>query len=265
MLHYVNMPPFTPVQAGKETILKLPLGKTYDKLRFKTNIPLDKIKNVRLSINGNDIQTFKTAQQLADLNAYYGRVDDAGYFTWWFVTPEFSEIVQRHFTALATGGLSTLSVHVDVDSGAVSPEIEASAVLSAPKEFRFLKVVKQFPVNSSVADEIEITDLLKRTDMRVMAMHLFKDDISNMEIEMDNVKIYDADKALGEAEQKQIGRTPQTAKATHIDFLPENDISGALSNGAASDFRIRPKLDTAGLINVVVEYIRDFKPQRQAA
>lgn len=89
-------------------------------------------------------------------------------------------------------------------------------------------------------------------------VHLFKSDISNVELEVNSIKAFDATKAYSEEMQSRYNKNPQTANATHVDFLLEGDLKQALDTRGVQDFRIRPTLGSAGAVRTVVEYIDGF-------
>jgi len=88
------------------------------------------------------------------------------------------------------------------------------------------------------------------------ASPLFKADVSAVEVEANQVLIVKATKAVMERTQKEASptkRVPQTASATHIDFVNEGDFAQAIKTDNLQDFRIRATLDTSGSMNIVTE------------
>ncbi|NIB44745.1 hypothetical protein HBA55_34515 [Pseudomaricurvus alkylphenolicus] len=251
----IPLPSFTQVSAGADTSLTLPVGgNTYERILVEySGATLAQLENIEVRLNGDPIQHFKTGQQLEYINDYYGRPKTSGIFSLWAIRPEMTNIQQRRMTAWGTLNVDHLSIHLDVDGAATSPTLKAHAIISAPRPMIFVNKVKQFPHNSAVSGQVDIDNIPRGP--RIVAAHLFKSDISDVEIEMDNVKFYDASKSLAEAIQQENGRVPQTAQATHIDFLGDNDIGNALITANARDFRIKPTLDTSGATDICVEYL----------
>jgi hypothetical protein len=118
--------------------------------------------------------------------------------------------------------------------------------------------IKSFPASFAVSGEVEIDNIPRNGGVMIAAIHLFKSDISNVEVEVNSIKAFDASKAYTEEVQKRYGKTPQTATATHVDFLLEGDLAQSLDTRGVQDFRIRPTLDTSGAVRSVVEYIDGF-------
>jgi len=255
----VKLPQISNVAAGAEASLVIPLRPTYERITLEyTGVTLAQLENIELRINGNPVQTYKDGAQLDALNKFYSRPETAGFLTLWFARPELTNLSQRRMTALATADvrIQTASLHIDVDGAAAAPVLKAHAVTSAPRDSVAMTVIRQFPHDSSVTGQVEIDSIPRGP--RIIGIHLGKADISDVELEIDQVKIYDASKALGEANQKQNGRVPQTAAYTHIDMMGDNDVGNALVTANATDLRIRPTLDTSGATQLMVEYLQDL-------
>ena len=68
-------------------------------------------------------------------------------------------------------------------------------------------------------------------------------------------------KTVGEVFEKNYGRVPQTAVATHADWLLEGDAAQAMitaaqeSNRNNRDLLIKPTLTTSGSVDFVCEYL----------
>lgn len=251
----IQLPAFTPVTAGSDTSVSLPVrGNTYEKVTLQySGVTLAQLKNIEVRLNGDPIQHYKTGTQLEALNDFYGRPKTAGFLTIWAIRPELTNIAQRRLTAWGTMNVATLSIHVDIDAAASAPALTAHATVSAPRNMEIITKIKQYPHNSSVAGQVDIDNI--PIGPRIMAAHFFKADISDMEIELDNVKFYDASKTLAEAIQKENGRTAATASCTHVDFMGDDDISNALVTANARDMRFKPTLDTSGATDIVVEFL----------
>ncbi len=255
MRRIIQLPAWTPVSAGSDTSLTMPVGgNTYERASIAhSGVTLAQMKNIEVRLNGDPIMHFKTGTQLEALNDYYGRPKTAGILTIWAIRPELTNIAQRRLTAWGTLNVQTLSIHMDIDAAASAPALLAHAVVSSPRMMDIITKVKQYPHNSAVSGQVDIDNIPRGP--RILAAHFFKSDISDMEVEMDNVKFYDASKTLSEALQKENGRTSQTATATHVDFLGDNDIGNALITANAGDLRFKPTLDTSGATDIVVEFL----------
>ena len=93
---------------------------------------------------------------------------------------------------------------------------------------------------------------------RILAMHFYKADITNLDVELDSQKVFTASKSLAESIQNTYGRVPQTATATHFDTALEGDLAQALVTNNAQDMRFRPTLGTSGAVSILVEYLDGF-------
>jgi len=95
--------------------------------------------------------------------------------------------------------------------------------------------------------------------VRIAAIHLYKSDITKVEIDVNSVKIIDASAGIIALNQEDYGRQTNTTEKTVIDFMLDGDIYRALSTKGVQDFRIKPTITTAGLVTTYVEYLDSFE------
>lgn len=260
-----DLPSLANVQAGGVATLNCPLGRTYDKIVLQySGVTLAQMKKITVLVNGKPIQEYKDGDELQAINKYYGRPTTAGYLTLYFVRDEYKTNNDNRVTGLGTLDIQTLQISIDIDAAAAAPVISASAQLSDPRNMGAVTKVKSFSFNAAGSGEFEIDNIPKGP--RILAMHFFKADVNAIEIELDSRKATEGTKALMEVYQKQGGRTPQTASATHVDYCLEGDILQALSTttgkdgnlSLVQDFRVRATLGTSGALRVVVEYLDGY-------
>jgi len=263
----IKMPSMANVGAGQTATLNCPVGLTYDVISLEysgkkangtTDITLDDLQNIEVRVNGKTIQQFADGLELDQINQYHGRGAADGIINIWFVRPEMATLTDQRLTALGTRDVQTLSVHIDGESTLTSLALSAKAVQSEPQLMGAITKIKAFPASFAVSGEVEIDNLPRSGGVMIGVIHLFKADISNVEVEVNSIKAFDSSKAYSEEMQVRYGKTPQTAKATHIDFMLEGDLKQALDTRGVQDFRIRPVLDTSGAVRTVVEYIDGF-------
>lgn len=258
MRKIVPLPSFSNVAEGSVATCNCPVGLTYEQIVLKyggtTFDPANMVK-IEVKVNGKAIIDM-TGDQLVSLNKYYGVPDSTGYVTLWFARPWMATVFESRLTSLGTSDVSTLSVHVTI-SGATSPTLEAHAVQNAAQPLGLIAKIKQFPRAFSTTGQQEI-DSLPKGGARIAAFHLFKSDVSDVEVDVNGVRVYDLSKGVGSELESRYGRTPQDSAATHVDFLLDNDINNALALSGVQDFRIRPTIDTVGSVNTVVEYLDGY-------
>ncbi len=248
---------FSNVSAGSTATLQLPLGATYDAIHIKyAGVTLAQLKNIEVRINGKVIQSFIDATRLQDINKYYKRNVKAGVITLWFVRPEMDNVGLRRMTAIGTADVSTFDLRVDIDGAAAAPVLTAYANKSNQSPLGMITKFKRFPASSATAGQKEIDNIPR--EGRIAAIHLFKADISKVEVEVNERPVYDFDKVLGAGVQVDYGRNPNAAKHTSVDFTLDGDPSQALVVQGANDFRLRTELDTSGAFDIVVEYLTSF-------
>jgi len=254
------LPSFSNVGAGNTVTVNIPVGRTQDQLTLiqgGTTFTRAQLENIELLANGKPIVQVSDGDRLDKLNDFYGRSDTADFLTLYFRRPEMVSLKDQRVTALGTSDVSTLQLRADIAAGAVAPTLEGHVVQSEPQPLGLIVKVKEFNYNIGGAGVFEISDLPKGP--RIMALHFMKADITDVEVELDSRKVTDASKTLLEVIQKEHGRVPQTASATHVDYCLEGDISQALITQGIQDLRIRLTAGSAGALPLVVEYLDGFE------
>lgn len=247
---------FSNVAAGQTTTLQIPVGLTYDNIQIVHNIAdLTKAKNVRLTIDGKDVQTFKDFAEIKAINDYYDRKDQSGVCTIWFQHPENCDVTNRRAPSLGTADVSTFVLTVDLDASLVSPSLSASALKSNQDVMGLITKVKVYNATFGASGQVDIDNIVKAG--RIRAIHLVKADITACVIEANGRKIHESTSALNTAVQKQAGRVPQSGIYT-IDFCLEGLIPETFITEGIYDFRIRPTIGSAGAMRIVVEYYDAF-------
>lgn len=264
-----KLPSVQNVSAGSTAALHLPCGMTYDYIDFVLeNITLAQMTNIEVRINGKTIQNFGSGTELDTINKYHGRVAfQNGVLRLWFMRPELptlqianngSLVDQRYVTSIGTSDVATFSIHFDISGDCVSPTVTAYAQKSPAAPLGFFTKIKAFPRSYSTTGQQEI-DTLPRSGARIAAIHLFKSDVSEVNVEVDSIKVYDVTKTLGEELQKDFGKSPVSDSATHIDFLMNGSLDDALKTYGVQDMRLRPVIDTVGSVRTVVEYLDGYE------
>lgn len=265
----IQMPSLNRVAPGAKATLEFPLGPTYYKVNFTVTaaagLDVTDIEKIELMFNGKSKMTFADLQRLIDLNTYYGRGEDTVTateikFTLHFFRAEMMDAVYARAPGIGTADLQTLHAEIKVANGAPADiAIEAEALIDPEEQpVGVFFNVSEYPFDSSVAGWVAVADLLRGPYYG--AIHLFKADVNDVKVEAiekgEKITHVEFSKGTLEKEQKEAfpkARVPQTAKATHIDFLTEGDISQALFTGPMSDFRVKMNLATAGAVDIVTE------------
>lgn len=267
MKKFIKLPSISRVVPGATATLEMPLGATYERLIFTVSaaagLDLTDIGRVRVLIDGKEIQTFKDLTRLTDINAYYGRDADTVsatqiQFAIHFNRAELLDNTWRKAPGIGTDDVQTF--HIELDIVAAAPAdiaMVCHAVINPAKQplgafFR----IREFAANSSVAGVLEADKLPRGAWYSVI--HLFKSDITAVEVTANDVKIIDATKSVLERIQKGAAvkaRVPVTGKATHIDLITEGDLLDSLPTANLQDFRIKMTLGTSGAVDIITETI----------
>lgn len=255
------LPSMDGVAANSTAVQKLPIGPTYDQIVIDYSasgaLTRANIQNIEVEINGKTIQKFADGDQLQALNDFYGRPDNTGFLTLYFARPEMTELAHERATALGTADVQTANIKMDIAT-ATTPSITCTAIQSEAAPLGLITKVKEYLVTAAGAGQIEIDEIVRGP--RVMAIHFFKTDVSNVVIEADSRRVFEGAKATLEIIQGNAGRVPVTATCTHVDFLLEGDHAQAMLSDKKSitDLRYLPTVGSAGQIRIVTEYLDAF-------
>lgn len=264
MLKILKMPSLSRVAAGSKATLELPVGPTYHRLFFiatGTGLDVTDIGRIDVLINGRVVQTFKNLQRLFDLNSFYSRgADTVGNFAIHFFNAQLADLVYRRAPGIGTADVQTFHVELDIaGAGPVDLAITAYAEIDpVSMPLGAFVNIREYPGNSSTSGEVEM-DKLPRGPW-YQALHLFKSDISAVQLEADGgsgpVRVIDATKAILERVQKEaspVKRVPVTASATHVDFCVDGDLQNAIQTAGLKDLRLKMTLGTSGAYDIVAE------------
>ncbi len=261
MVEHVILPSLSRVAPGAKATLELPPGPTYLRIRFActgTGLAVGHIGRITAKINGKDRMTWVDAQRLFDMNAYYNHSPDTvNDFCIHFFRGELESLVWKRAPGIGTQDLTSFHIELQLDAAfpADGTIIAFAEVDPEEQPLGAFVNVTEYPYSSSVSGNVEI-DKLDRGPFYA-AIHLFKADVSEVTVKSNRKSIFDqVTKASLERSQKEASpkaRVPQTAKATHIDFVLQGDLAGAYPTGGLTDWRLKAKLDTAGAMDIITE------------
>lgn len=259
-IEMIKLPSLSRVAPGAKAVLELPLGPTYLRVHFAaagTGLAIGHIGRIEGKINGKGRMEWASLQRLAYLNAYYNRsADTVNDFCLHFFRAEMEGHVFKRAPGIGSADLTTFHIELDLDAAfPADGTIEAWAEVDPePQPIGAFVHVTEYPFSSAVAGEVEI-DKLPRGPFYT-AIHLFKADVSEVEVLANRHKVIEATKGRLERAQKEASpkaRVPQTAQATHVDFVLQGDLYGSYPTGGLNDWRIKATLDTAGSMDIVTE------------
>lgn len=261
----IKLPSMSRVVPGSKAVLELPIGPTYRRVYFvataAAGLDIADFGRMDVLIDGKVVQTYKDATRLKALNDYYGRGADTftatrAEFAVHFERAELVDLVYRRAPGIGTADVQTFNIELDIPAGAPADiaMVAYAEIDPTPQKLGVFFKVREYSFSSAVAGSVEVDKLPKGAWYSVL--HLFKSDVSEVEVEANQAKAIFATKGILERTQKEaspIKRVPQTAAATHIDFITDGDLSQSLRTDLLNDFRIRAKLDTAGAMDIVAE------------
>jgi hypothetical protein len=259
----ILLPSLSNVAVGSTAVLNLPVGGlTYEQVHFALTDCTDaEVTNIRVKVNGEEIQFFEDGTTLEDFNDYYGRPNTADVLSLYFSRPEMADLIRERATALGTLDIQTLTIEMDIDAGAAGVTITAYALVSEPTALGAFTRIRRFPFNFGGSGQVEMTGITYGA--AIQAMHFQKSNVSNVLIQESSKSVVNMPKTILEHMQKGYGRAPVTALYTHVDFNLEGDPAQSLMTSArdangvvrAKDLRIQPTLATSGACDLYVEYL----------
>lgn len=263
----IPLPSVSRVSPSSVAFVEVPIGVTYENFNFVmsgTGLAASMVDNVKLIANGQELQTFLNLQQLIDLNAFHGRATDtAADWCLHFKNDDYLNLDEKLMQGLGTLGLQTLVIEISLNATwPANGTITAYANIDTKSEpLGAFNRIRQTVLNASAAGDIEF-DKLIRGGAIYNQIHFFKADITKVVLEADSVKVVDATKGVLERQQKNVrpfARVPQTAKATHLDFIQNGFYGDAFRTDGMNDLRVRLTVGSAGAIQIVTEQLDVFR------
>lgn len=257
-----KMPSFEGVSAGATATLRLPIGRTYEKLIIAySGVTLAQMQEIRLVGNGKTIRRYVGAGLVDAINKFDRQNAAGGLLTLNLSRPGLITKAGREDTLLGTGvapteqypaTLTTLQLEIDIAAAATAPVLSCKAVQSSPRPLDKVLKVRRFGYAPSAAGEFEIADL-PRGDL-INRIVFESDKITAIRIERDNRVIFERTKAENEDIQSNGVRTPQTGYFIY-DPTEEGYGSEPLVTAGVQDLRIVLTMSAADQVPVNVEYI----------
>jgi hypothetical protein len=272
----VKMPSFQSVTKGGTASCHLPIGSTYDQIIMTTNIPLNKMYEIRLIGNGRIIQRYPTAngksggEVLDMINQYEGRSASAGgilvmdferFGMRTRVNTELSSIGTGYSPAnpdyKAMGGLgielSTLTLEIVIDASmAASPVLSASAVQSPARPLGLFKKIFTYLHNPQGEQFYEVSTIT--TGDLVNKIYALSDKVASLDLQVDRSTIFKRTKLENDLIQNDGVRKSQAAMFVY-DPSESGNGSDALPTRGVQDFRQTFEMTEGGELPLVVEYL----------
>lgn len=220
----VTLPDFNGVAAGQTAFANLPAVDKYHKLQVtygtataggatQANMEAE-ITEVRLKVNGVVQRTF-SAQQLFDINAFYGIAFSTGILPIYLSEPWMRSALGEDVLAWGMADVQNFTMEIDIDSGATSPTL----AMVAEKEISndpMGPIVKwrRNQIQVSGTGVRSVTDLPRNAGESYKALHAFETaagDISDVLVRFDGEDFFDVTDAQATELYADAGFTQQSA------------------------------------------------------
>lgn len=263
----IPLPSVSRVGVSSVAFIEIPIGVTYEEININmtgTGLAASMVDNIKLSANGQELQSYLNLQQLIDINAYHGRATDtAADWCMYFNNNDYMLLEEKAMEGLGTQGLQTLVLEITLNATwpANGTIVAVAKVDTTSQPIGAYNRIRQTSFNSAVAGDVEFDKLLRNGAM-YKQIHFFKADVNKVVLEADAVKVIDATKAQLERSQKNVrpvARIPQTAKMTTLDFVLNGFYGDIFRTDGMNDLRARLTLGTAGAVQIVTEQLEAFR------
>lgn len=256
-----RLPAPNTVAAGGTSTFNIPLGPSYRAFlpRYNTSTgggPTEanmrsEIEKIRLLINGI-ARVELTGGELFDIMEYYGQTINDGVIPFILARPWMRTIVGEENLVLGTRNLDTLTLEIDIASGASSPDLDLDAWYTPEsRDLGFMIEMRKYVRQASGAGVLEISDLPKLNGP-LIAAHFNSSAITALEVVLDDVEEFNGDLESLSASQKWTGRVPQT---NYVHFEPAwlDRFDDTLPLANSQDWRQKATVSGATTINVLYE------------
>lgn len=263
----VLMPSAQGVAPGQTATINLPIGWTYEDLDIQVSANLgsgdalvpvaswgDLFSEVRLVVDGK--VTFRSPGDfIADLAEFYGETLVAGSLPIFLARPWMRMETGWLLGAYGTDGMRTFDLEMDIKSSVTAvSSLKVYAGQSDPSPWGFHYELHKFNHTQGATGQADIADIPPRGAYRLLGMHIGTDAISDLSLEIDNVKRMDSDATSRSARLAKSKRVKQTGY-THLDFIADNVFERSQAM-ALRDFRLKPTFTGTGTFNVFAESIQ---------
>lgn len=258
------MPGWEGVVAGQTATVRLPIGLTYHQLvTLFTGVTLAQMDEIRLVANGQVIQRFGSGTLLDSYNQYEGRVAAVGAENFLIIDLDRFGLRTRRgeeFTSLGTGfpndptPITTLTLEIDINSGASASTLSTTAIQSVPVALGLMKKFRTFTYSPTGALDFEISDLPKGDLINKIYFDFSANDVSRLQIERDNFRVFDRTDGMNERLQADGIRVPQASQYVYDPTEHGNGAEGLVTDNV-NDLRFILTTSGALTLTVGVEYI----------
>ncbi len=274
MREYIDLPSISDVAPGNTVTINLPVGKTYDKVKLEySGVTLEQLTDIRLELDGRMVSEWADGTRIEDVDDYYKRPKTGGVLNFNFLRSEMDKLGEARFFGLGTKGVKTAVIKLRIASDAAGPVVlTAFAEKSASTEPGWLTKTRRQFFSQATSGEFQVDNIILPPGSTIAAIHLRKeaDDITDVESRIDGVSWQRLKRAMNESIQTEWGRAPQPKYYT-LDYFLQGETTQALQipsleqvaqNQALkiNDFRLIGHCDTAGQIEIIIEYLQKWSP-----
>lgn len=270
----VKIPNSNGVAAGQTATWVLPIGRRYHALQLiYAGVTLAQMLSIRIKANGETIMQATGAEWDA-LNQFDGRAAAAGILLLGFDRFGLYRQDGEEATAIQTGSadgkgvaITVFSLEIDLDAAAAAPVMSVRAIQSDNDPRKpgpgLIRRLMRYQRVFGAAGVNELSDLPKGTEgpkfLFVNRVFFKAANITELEIERSNVKIFQRTKALNERMQSDGVRVPQAGYVAYDPSEEGYDFEPLALVGADGrpfqDLRYHLTMSAGETVTALVEYI----------
>lgn len=267
MKRTVLLPSAQAVAPGQTATINMPIGWTYEGLDIQVNANLgagvvavpvanwgDVFSEVRVIVDGK--VTYRASGDfIAALAQFYGETLVAGSLPIFFARPWMRTEAGWVAGAYGTDGMRTFDLEMDIKSSVTAVDsLKVYSEQSTPSRWGAHYELGKFNHSQGSTGEADIADIPPRGAYRVLGMHIATDNISDLSLEIDGLKVMDSDAISRSARIAKSKRSKRTGY-THLDFISDNILERSQPM-AIRDFRLKPTFTGTGTFAVYVESLK---------
>jgi hypothetical protein len=255
-----RLPAANQVSAGTTSTFQVPLGPTYRSLNLRYTsggsdaneaTQASDIERIRLKVNGIS-RIDVSGARWHSLVKYYGFSIADGVFPIPFSRKYLRTTAGEDNTSLGTGNLQSLTLEVDIASGATTPTLALDGEqIPVVRDLGSMIQVLENTFTAGASGTFEVSTL-PRSNGALKALHMHSSAITAAELSLDSLNMFDADLVTARAIYAQMGRVPQSS-VQHIEPTYLDRLADLWPLDKVQDYRAKLTMSGSGSVVFVQE------------
>ena len=265
------------VAASSHCTVQLPLGLSYEWCKLVltgTAFAIADMTNIKLKLNGQTLQDYRTGTELEVLNSQQDRdyTTTAAFVQFDFrrmgCKPNQRGTFDRDMTMIRTGvpnnpsdpnrqgfkDVSTFTIEFDIGAGATAPVLNVYASMLDPAAMGLVRYVRDQDYTPAATGTYEIFDVPRQMIIERIGYNITSGVFTELQNKINGNVVFEGPLAIHNQEQGN-GVRKVITNWFFIEPDPNGDGQDWIDARAASDFRQVLTVSTAAVIKTVIQYI----------